>query len=945
MSTNDAVFYRRNKQIQDAIDSQNLKQALQLIDKRIKKGEDTRFLKAWKAHILFRHADETQRQRGVSDTLSLCKADPPTTDLDTLDILYQTLQKMGGQEETMRSIWEKASKAKSQDLDLQMRWFTYAFEGDDWKSAQKAAMTLQNNFPKTRKYYLWAIFLSYMVAVDETSSDGDRKLFGTLAYRMVSKAAESVPSDPKELLSPPRAIQSSEELLLLIKIFESQERHAEILKILDSENLGLSSRVIQNDWTFVGVKVSSLEKAESWTEGLAYARSLLSIPSNDEERKALQERDDWVVWSLLVKAARGIDTPETTAEVQNFINEFIRFEPKSRNAQLAHLDLLDWTFESGSANAEDLVCACEGYFDSNKHKLYCFGDLLAYLPKLDESSRLRFVKYASNSQDEKERKNDPHKGVATINALKFEYCLLLSADASNASKPKVEDFVSRCLQIYRETDRPENSETPSAIESQPSDDLCLLAAMSLIRFSGAWITGNQDKEAPDTALIRAAAILDRLLVDSPHNYQGLLLLVRIYLRLGAGSLALKTFSKLSVKQMQFETVAHNLFTRLATIHPHSAPPIDGAEYKDFNPQSAFVQALNFYRNAEATSVRHRSSGLEYGSYVNIESTIELQRRLRQSICRRMWALDVKRIHRLANGDPVSRYDEIARDTSPLSDQRIFDAFMNCEIPGQPTFEERIRLGPLPQGQWVKSTRITEHLFTVLRSISLQKSVSDMEIPSLEDVIDSGAASEMTGAEIESAKVNINLLKLVKYLSGSKSISCEQAEGFLDEVQNWLDCKAKELGMNNSKVSPLMSTTAISLQPTTPLAPSWKTFHTLYLSFECLKAVSGVSAIALKKGSKAAKLPKERVERLVNTMRQVDGDIRSNIRALKSRLSESGVLGSLIDLVVGGEGNGEDGPQLRDEIEKTLDMSSLELFCGELMESWEEGLGGVLAVRL
>jgi N-terminal acetyltransferase B complex non-catalytic subunit len=41
----DAVFQRRNKQIQDAIDSHNLKQALQLIDKRIKKGEDTQFLR------------------------------------------------------------------------------------------------------------------------------------------------------------------------------------------------------------------------------------------------------------------------------------------------------------------------------------------------------------------------------------------------------------------------------------------------------------------------------------------------------------------------------------------------------------------------------------------------------------------------------------------------------------------------------------------------------------------------------------------------------------------------------------------------------------------------------------------------------------------------------------------------------------------------------------
>jgi hypothetical protein len=57
-------------------------------------------------------------------------------------------------------------------------------------------MSLQNNFPKKRKYYIWAIFLCYLLAVDEASSETDRKLFGTLAYRMVSKAAESVPADP-----------------------------------------------------------------------------------------------------------------------------------------------------------------------------------------------------------------------------------------------------------------------------------------------------------------------------------------------------------------------------------------------------------------------------------------------------------------------------------------------------------------------------------------------------------------------------------------------------------------------------------------------------------------------------------------------------------------------------------------------------------------------------
>jgi hypothetical protein len=54
-SSNDAVFLRRNNQIQDAIDSQNMKQALQLIEKRMKKGENTQFLKASDpCHCLFR---------------------------------------------------------------------------------------------------------------------------------------------------------------------------------------------------------------------------------------------------------------------------------------------------------------------------------------------------------------------------------------------------------------------------------------------------------------------------------------------------------------------------------------------------------------------------------------------------------------------------------------------------------------------------------------------------------------------------------------------------------------------------------------------------------------------------------------------------------------------------------------------------------------------------
>ena len=56
-------------------------------------------------------------------------------------------------------------------------------------------MSLQKNFPRDRKYYFWAIFLSHLIATDARSSETDRKLFGTLAYRMISKAAADVPEN------------------------------------------------------------------------------------------------------------------------------------------------------------------------------------------------------------------------------------------------------------------------------------------------------------------------------------------------------------------------------------------------------------------------------------------------------------------------------------------------------------------------------------------------------------------------------------------------------------------------------------------------------------------------------------------------------------------------------------------------------------------------------
>lgn len=90
-------------------------------------------------------------------------------------------------------------------------------------------------------------------------------MFGTLAYRMLSKAAEAVPQDSvrilsagsgsridfpmqQELLSSGKAIQSPEELSLLVRVYLSTGHVGEAKELLiDSKTLGPQSTLFKLD--------------------------------------------------------------------------------------------------------------------------------------------------------------------------------------------------------------------------------------------------------------------------------------------------------------------------------------------------------------------------------------------------------------------------------------------------------------------------------------------------------------------------------------------------------------------------------------------------------------------------------------------------------------------------------------------------------------------------
>lgn len=366
------------------------------------------------------------------------------------------------------------------------------------------------------------------------------------------------------------------------------------------------------------------------------------------------------------------------SDAQEHIQKFIDFDPKSRNAHVALLDLVLTGLKRAERTEDDLVLACQNYFDVHNLKLYAFKDLRGVLDSCGSSVVDRVSQYCMETVERKTVRQNlleivkseltkmKDNAIPLINAYKVQYYAQISAN-SEVAKSSVETFVRECIELYNrfssasKTNKSgkEKQGDAAAMESHPMDDFCIIAVMALVTSRQA---GDHSNKASNTALIRAAGLLEQLLIDSPHNSGAILILIRIYLLLGAGSIALKLFGRLSVKQMQYESVAHNLYTRLATVHPHSGAPIEGADYKDFDPQAAFVRALDFYRSADITIGHSLEKGLNDGTYVNLEDSIELGNRLRNSVCRRMWALDLRRMQRITRGEHLGRHEEIGAYT-------------------------------------------------------------------------------------------------------------------------------------------------------------------------------------------------------------------------------------------------------------------------------------------
>ena len=143
--------------------------------------------------------------------------------------------------------------------------------------------------------------------------------------------------------------------------------------------------------------------------------------------------------------------------------------------------------------------------------------------------------------------------ASEVQTLKLQFSQLIESSAG------VETILSFAANAVRLFHTGLMSLAPS--RSRAITDACFLAISALVR------AFEQTNEA--RRLLQAAYLAETLLKQNSHIHEARLILVYLYMRLELGSLAMRLFDSLNVKEIQHDTVGHELFIRLSLTHPHS----------------------------------------------------------------------------------------------------------------------------------------------------------------------------------------------------------------------------------------------------------------------------------------------------------------------------------------------------------------------------------------
>jgi N-terminal acetyltransferase B complex non-catalytic subunit len=336
--------------------------------------------------------------------------------------------------------------------------------------------------------------------------------------------------------------------------------------------------------------------------------------------------------------------------------------------------------------------------------------------------KLRYLFTLANLQDRSESSEKQDAVSSTIEA----FDALSISDRPETAEERVailQSFIKDTLATYNAAVSLGPTELPT--DNHCGDDSAILAAMAWVRLY------HLSPTTYKSSLLKAITVLEDALSRSVHDYQILLILTRLYLLLGAPTTAYKLYKRLSIKQIQNDTMSHYYFSRISSLHPGDS---------EISRELGTISKL--YHNIQRQIPDMLVGAYEQSSYGQLEGYVQLGDRLRLSYWSSISRLERLRTIRFRNEPKVDQ----PKAPGVEWDNRDFGIIHNFELSSQPSFEARfLRTGPLQGKGWINVFELLEDVSDALESKDgkLDVTVSEKIFALVQET---AVSSELTKAE-------------------------------------------------------------------------------------------------------------------------------------------------------------------------------------------------------
>ncbi|KAH8815250.1 N-acetyltransferase B complex non catalytic subunit-domain-containing protein [Xylogone sp. PMI_703] len=490
-------------------------------------------------------------------------------------------------------------------------------------------------------------------------------------------------------------------------------------------------------------------------------------------------------------------------------------------------------------------------------------------------------------------------------------------------------------------------------DTHPADDLCLLAAMCLLKCAGCtpyYLTpANKASAIYVSRMLQAALLLEYAWTHSKPDFQISLLLIRIYTHLGCGSLAGTAYKRLGIKQIQHSTLAYTLFDRISSLHPHDFTDTEHTTGDLKDPLHELVKQQSIYESAVTNSRKSSWQALEFGNYEPIIQFSDFAKRMGSSMSGVMSAVEHRKILRITQPKIASNFklnDLYASNTDEVEffhDNNDNECFPNFECtPSQP-FEVFTRSGPPLSNARTRANLVIEKLRSIFNpnaktaeksaaELWFKKTHKDIYIPTVTSDLEN---MEMTAPELSSASGHNSMAVVVNIANNPDIWSNPDTETKLNQAYDSLIQSIEELAkMVDGIQDPILAFTT--------------TLHPLYVAREYGTAVIDFHKYISSSQKKISEQQKGRNAEMLEKAQLLLKTIADKAAAVGKIMEESGWIDKVLNNVLETEQESNGTPPSSDLVVKALksviDEGFMETWAGEVVESWRDSVSGFVYLK-